>query len=55
MREEGGSRWPYLLPALGRSRGGKKYLKQQEMGEDEDDKYTDGEGDDNIGIQRGNT
>lgn len=37
MSEEGGSRWPYTVPALGGSRGGKKYLNQQ------DDRYTDGE------------
>lgn len=35
--EDGGSRWPYTVPALGGSRGGKKYLNQQ------DDGYTDGE------------
>lgn len=37
MSEEGGSRWPYMVPALGGSRGGKKYLNQQ------DDRHTDGE------------
>lgn len=42
-REEGGSRWPYLVPALGGSRGGKKYLRQRwrKKGK-ETDKYIDG-------------
>lgn len=45
MREEGGSRWPYLVPSLGGSRDGKKYLKWQETKThtDKDDKYMDTE------------
>lgn len=43
MREEGGSKCPYLVPALGGSRGGRKYLKQHNMDRDEDDKHVDRE------------
>lgn len=55
MREEGGSRWPYLVPSLGGSRGGKKYLKQQINGwRRRRQIHGRGEDDDN-GIQRGHT
>lgn len=45
MREEGGSRWPYLVPSLGGSRDGKKYLKWQgtKTQIDKDDNYMDTE------------